>query len=147
MARTSRASREKILAMEKRQQALEYRKQGLNYREIGDKMGFSEQRAWKIITDEFKRLAAETNETATDALRLTLERLDTLLAAVMPAAKNGDVKAIEASLKIIDRYGKLFGLDPAQKIQATVNVKNMNEDQLIEEAKRLGILPKESTNG
>jgi hypothetical protein len=91
-------------------EAMQLREQGLTYAEIGERMGFSEQRAWKLVCKEFDRLNEQRTEKATDVLRLELARLDAMFAAVYGRARAGDLKAIGAALKIVDKRADLLGL-------------------------------------
>jgi hypothetical protein len=57
----------------------------------------------------------------TDELReIELDRLDRLQRGIWERAKDGDIRAIDAVLRIIDRRARLLGLDAPQKIQAEV---------------------------
>jgi hypothetical protein len=82
----------------------------LTYEEIGARMGVSPQRAWKLCCQEFDRLNRERSEKAENVLRLELNRLDTLVAACYEKARGGDLRAINAMLKLIDKRAELCGL-------------------------------------
>jgi hypothetical protein len=91
--------------------ALDLRKGGLTFREIGERMGFSEQRAHRLVTEELARLNAERAEAAEAVTRLEVERLDALLAAVWPKAKDGNLAAVDRVLAILARRAKMLGID------------------------------------
>jgi hypothetical protein len=107
----SRNSQVKIKAARRGIEAMKLREKGLTYSEIGEQMGVSEQRAWKLVSKEFDRLNERRSEKATDVLRLELSRLDTMFSAVWENAKGGDLKAIAAALKIVERRAALLGLN------------------------------------
>jgi hypothetical protein len=111
----SQASAKRIGAAQRRMQALGLRLEGKRYREIGEIMGFSEQRAHKLVTTELSRLNTRRTEQAAELIRLQSERLEALLAAVWPAAANGDGPAIDRVLAIFQRQAKLHGLDAPSK--------------------------------
>jgi hypothetical protein len=106
----SRNSRFRIKAARRGIEAMRHRERGLTYAEIAEEMGISEQRAWKLVSKEFDRLNEKRTEKATDVLRLELSRLDTMLSAVWENAQAGDLKAIAAALKIVERRAALLGL-------------------------------------
>ena len=92
-------------------QALELRKGGLTFRQIGQRMGFSEQRAHTLVTEELQRLNTQRAEAADAVTRLEVERLDSLLAAVWPQAMKGVLTAIDRVLAILARRAKMLGID------------------------------------
>lgn len=107
----SRNSQVRIKAARRGIEAMKLRERGLTYAEIGEQMSVSEQRAWKLVSKEFDRLNERRSEKATDVLRLELGRLDTMFSAVWENAKAGDLKAIAAALKIVERRAALLGLN------------------------------------
>jgi hypothetical protein len=119
--------------------ALELRTQGLTLQAIADQIGVSKARAYQYVSEGL----AELNETcavqAEELRRLTVEQLDQLLAAHMPAAINGDTKAAGVVLRALDSRAKLYGLIRPLVSQPVNPVDSMTPDQLIEEARRLGI--------
>jgi hypothetical protein len=94
---------------------MKLRLEGLTHREIGNRMGFSEVRAFRICQEELDRLNAIRAETADQLQRLEVSRLDMLLRAVWAKAKEGDFRAIDRVLSIMERRAKLLGLDLADK--------------------------------
>jgi hypothetical protein len=111
----SRTSKARIGRSERATEALELRKAGLTFRQIGQRMGFSEQRAHTLVTEELARLNAKRAENATAVLRLELLRLDAMLAGVWKRATTGNLPAIGAVLGIMARRAKLLGLDAIGK--------------------------------
>jgi hypothetical protein len=106
-------------------QALDLRKAGLTFKKIGDRMGVTEQRAHKMVTDELARLNSKRSENAEAVTRLELERLDALIAAIWPKAEQGDLTAIDRVLAIMARRAKMLGIDqekPSAVTQQQVNV-------------------------
>ena len=94
----------------KRLHALELAADGCSYDEIARQVGFSHRgSAHRAV---FKALDEREVEDV-EALR-TLEgaRLDRLQAAVWDRAMAGDIGAISAVLKIMDRRIRLLGLEP-----------------------------------
>lgn len=106
----SRNSRTRILKARRGIEAMKLRESGLTYQEIGQRMGISEQRAWKLVCEEFDRLNSQRSEKAGDVLRLELSRLDEMFSSVWDRARGGDLKAIGAALKIVEKRADLLGL-------------------------------------
>jgi hypothetical protein len=110
-------------------QALDLRKAGLTFREIGDRMGVTEQRAHKIVTQELARLNGKRTESAEAVTRLEIERLNALMSAVWEKAKAGDLAAIDRVLAIMLRRARLLGIDaekqPPPAGEMTLNVIEM----------------------
>jgi hypothetical protein len=100
---------------------LELRKGGLTFRQIGERMGFSEQRAHRLVTEELQRLNADRAEAAAEVARLECERLDALLAAVWPEAQEGNLPAVDRVLAILARRAKMLGIDGEQAAGAVVS--------------------------
>src|SRR5690606_34877588 len=95
--------------------ALELRKQGLTYRQIAAQTGYkSAQAAHKAVMTALQRT---TQEPADEVRKLELERLDALLFGVWEAAINGDDKAVNNALRIMERRAQLLGLDAPVKIE------------------------------
>ena len=71
---------------EKRRQALVLRRSGATYEQIGRSMGYSTQRAHKVVTEELQEIRNSLTEEAEDLLQLQLQRIDALMMAHFPAA-------------------------------------------------------------
>jgi hypothetical protein len=107
----AKTSIERIGRSQRAAQALELRIAGLTFREIGKRMGFSEQRAHALVTEELSRLNAKRAEQAAAVTRLELERLDRLVKGVWVKAQAGDPAAQQCVLRCMERRAKLLGLD------------------------------------
>jgi hypothetical protein len=66
-------------------------------------------------------------EPAEQVRTLELERLDAMLEAVWRAALSGDLKAIDAVLKLMDRRSRYLGLDAPQRIDIEAKVRLVAE--------------------
>lgn len=98
-------------AIEKRQrmdQALKLRARGKLYREIAEDLGIGQTTAYDYVQAAMKEIPRENAEIV---FNLDVDRLDKAMDALWPAVLEGDVKAIEAMLKIHDKRVKLFHLD------------------------------------
>jgi hypothetical protein len=92
-----------------RRRVLELRLAGLSYRQIAAAVGHPRNPAyvWRIAKQELKEY---TGAPAREVLALEQERLDVMLRAAWPAALQGDMKAVQAVLRIEDMRCRLLGL-------------------------------------
>lgn len=107
----SKTSARGVEARVREQRALELRRAGWSYDRIGGDLGVGRASAFKIVRRVLQRLAAEATEDAGEVRRLELERLDALLTGLWPAAEAGDVAAVAAVLRAMERRARLLGLD------------------------------------
>ena len=97
--------------------ALELRMEGLTFEVIAKTVGYNSKQA---AHDAVKRaLDAITREPAQDLIKLDLERLDVLWQIQYLNAQGGDVQAMAACMKIMERRAKLLGLDAPAKQEHT----------------------------
>ncbi len=111
-----------IQAEEKRRRAVDLRRAGFTYEQIADKVGISRGYACKLVTSALKRIREETNEITEDVKALELQRLDELFRTAYQAVLDGEVRAIDQAIKVMDRRARLLGLDAAtrQEISGTL---------------------------
>lgn len=143
-----------IALTERRIRVMELKREGRTFREIakilaggpGTPDTYCHQTAYLDYKVEIKRLIEKEAETASEARRLDLERLDALLAGIWGRAEKGDEAAIDRVLRILERRAKLTGADAPAKIAETDpegkaiktprNLSDLTEDELAE-ARRL----------
>lgn len=118
-------SQEDVAAVQRT--ALTLRSHGLSYREIGIQMGMQASSVYKHVAKAMKSIIKEPAE---DVKALELDRLDQLLGAVWSKSLEGDVEAVNAALRIMERRTKYLGLD-APKVDTTINLyQSMSVDQM-----------------
>lgn len=111
---------ETIECKERAVKAVELRKNGLTFRSIAEQVGYNSPQA---AYDAVKRLLRETLREPADELRtLELERLDAMWQAHYLAAQAGDVQAIGACMKLMERRARLLGLDAPEKKDVTADI-------------------------
>ena len=104
--------------IEKEMQVLELRAQSYTWRAIAQQVGYaSGSGALKAYMRAIKRQQKEPVEAA---LYMELERLDEMQAVYWEPAIQGNMRAGEFVLRIMDRRAKFLGLDAPTKIQAEV---------------------------
>lgn len=102
----------------RRREALEMRTRAMTYQQIADALKVSISTAYGDVKAELEKLQEETAEDAREVLRLELDRLDKAAAALASKVEEGDTRAIDSWLRIMDRRARYLGLDSAQRIEA-----------------------------
>ena len=109
---------EKLTAAQKKARALELRQQGSTFAEIASHCGCGVTRAYQYVDGELRKLAKQSEESATLLRTLESERLDRLQASIWEQAEAGELRAVDRIIKIMERRAKLFGLDGPTKVAA-----------------------------
>jgi hypothetical protein len=139
----SLASATRCQAAARRAEAFRLRSAGKSYRAIAAELGCSTRTAYTAVVRELEKVRAELAESAGHYLQLEMARLDSLLNAVWPEATAGNLKAVNAAVKVIERQCRLLGLDAPTKtetkVSATADLAGMSDEQLVQEAERLGL--------
>ena len=104
-----------LIAREREERVLELRKAGASLREIAKDIGYANSSGAQAALDRALRRATAPN---IELLRETEgERLDALQFGLWPKAMNGDSRAAEVIVKVMERRARLFGLDaPLHKV-------------------------------
>ncbi|MER7363292.1 hypothetical protein [Nonomuraea wenchangensis] len=102
----------KLARHERRYQALQMRIAGVSNAVIAQRLGYSSpQLVSKDITTALKKAAKQEAMAAEELLHLEINRLDRMMASVWPRVLKGEVNAVEAALKIVNKRASLLGLD------------------------------------
>lgn len=124
--------------------AVELRRQGISYPVIAEQLGVGSFAVQRDVQKWYEVVKSETFESAVQSFQMDMERLDMLLAAVLPGAKEGDEKKIASALNILKRRADMLGLDAPTKIDISKHLqpdlKVINEENIIDltnEQKRL----------
>lgn len=105
---------------DKERQALELRKAGASFDQIAERLGYSDRSgAHRAVS---RALQSVLKEPAEELRALEAERLDRLLLAFWNDALDGDVKAADRVLRIMDQRAKLQGLNMPTKIDVDSTV-------------------------
>src|SRR5262245_18532903 len=107
----SQMSPAKVQAAVRRKGAIDLRLQGMTYREIAQELGVTPTRARQLVSEALAALQKDTAESAEELRRLELDRLDQLQSGLWEEAADGNLKAVGAVLKIMERRARLVGLD------------------------------------
>lgn len=142
---TTKAKRAETAA--RRTEAIRLRNAGILWEDIAERLGYASRGA--ACTDVNRALKANLAAVAeeVDIMRhRESERYDMLQAALWDKAMAGDVKAVEAVLKVSDRRTKLFGLDAPVRTEMTVTVP-ASEQERREQLAKLGRLAQYAVTG
>lgn len=109
---------ERIAQAEKEARIIELRRTGATWEFIAKVTGYANASgAYKA----YQRALGKIVQPKIDELRaVEVDRLDRLQFAIWERAKDGDIKAIDAVLRILDRRTRILGLDAPTKIQAEI---------------------------
>lgn len=100
--------------------ALEARMEGKTFEVIAGEVGYnSPQAAHDAVKRALKAIIREPGE---ELIKLELERLDTLWGIQYLTAQAGDVQAMAACMKIMERRAKLLGLDAPVKNETKAEI-------------------------
>lgn len=117
-------------AIERRQTAFELRKNGVPFRQIADRLGISEAQAFKDVQAVIHRLKELELEQLEDYRRIELERLDIAILAIASQVRSGHLGAIDRWIRLSESRRKLLGVDEASKVDLTLDVKSLSDDEL-----------------
>jgi hypothetical protein len=107
----------KVKKHEQMIKAFELRAGGASYRQIGNVLGVSKPRAFKIVRLALDELVQHCSETAERVKALELHRLDRYRLSL--DARKGDPRTVDTLIRISERVAKLHGLDSPQRIEAS----------------------------
>lgn len=121
--------------------AVALRAAGYTYAEVGHALGMDRSNVAKIV----KRALQREHSDAVEHLRREEgARLDRLQRSVWTAATAGDVPAVMAVLRIMERRARLFGLDAPQRLTVTSEL-DEEIDGLLQQLRDLPPVPDDSS--
>lgn len=120
---------------EDRLKAVELRKRGASYDQIGKAIGVTKVTAFRYVKQYLAELRESVLDSQQDLILLEMQRLDAMfMEAFSQVKKAGDLKAIDACLKVMERRAKLLGIDAATMIKTiSINlpdVQGLSDDEL-----------------
>ena len=126
------ASKKQQLATAKRRaQAVELRLAGLTFQQIADQLGYSgRDSAAKDLDRAFEAMVMERNHNIDLLLEEQVAILTRMRRAVWPAAIQGDTRAVDIVLKIVDRTTKLLRLDPTLHVSLEMHTVDAIDRQI-----------------
>ncbi len=118
MAGKARPSRITPSVIDREAEVLKLRRGGLTFDLIAKELGFKHASgAHKAYVNACKRIVANDVE---EIRRVESERLDIAQSAIWGKVLRGEIPAIQALVRIMERRARLFGLDAPTKAQVEV---------------------------
>ena len=114
MTGTQKAGKKALMTLDRQVKALELRRAGLTYLEISKKMGLVKATVWNLVQDA---LISTIKEPADAVRALELERLDFITRKLEKRVNDGEDKAINTLLKVMDHRARILGLFAPVTIQ------------------------------
>lgn len=112
-----------IEAIDREQEAVALRRQGLNYHEIAAAMGISVSGAHRCVVRAMEAAREMRDEETKHLVAMELDRLDTLQNVLWGESLSGNLLAMDRVFKIFERRAKLLGLDGAQKVALSADLR------------------------
>lgn len=110
--------------IEREKKVLELRRGGLTFDLIAERLGYANASgAYKAYQSACKRIVVDDVVAIRNA---EMDRLDIAQAAIWGNVVQGDVRAVIALIKIMERRARLLGLDVPVKSQVEVNIHDRN---------------------
>lgn len=109
---------QRAVTAERRSKAIALRLAGADYEAIATRLGYASRgAAYTDIDRAMQSAVAEQEQEAAVLRQVELARLDRLQAGIWTTALAGNLKAVDTTIKIIDRRCKLLGLDAPQRLE------------------------------
>ena len=119
MSQRNATSAAKINVAMRRREAIKLRLAGMTFDEIGARLTCSAPYAYRMVSAELERMAAEAHENTAALRELEAARLDAVQEAIWAKAAAGDLDAVDRFVRISARRAALLGLDRPTKIAPT----------------------------
>jgi DNA-binding CsgD family transcriptional regulator len=118
----SRQGPSRVRAAQLEQKCLELRSAGLSFREIARELKVAPATAYKAVARGLAAVNAGCREQAQELRALEALRLDQMQAALWQQATDGDVRAIDRILRIMERRARLLGLDEPERRETKLEI-------------------------
>jgi hypothetical protein len=109
--------------VERRRAAVRLRIEGKSWQEIADLLGYdSKGGACKDVSRALQAAITDLALPLEEYRQLELDRLDAMQEALWPKVLDGDTKAIDTALRLMDRRAKLLGLDAPTRTEGVLTL-------------------------
>jgi len=129
--------------LEKERKVVDLRQMGITFEVIAKEVGYASPSGAYHAYE--RALARYPKETIDRKRELAEARIERLLAGVWTKALRGEIPALMASLKILERQAKLLGLDAPQKTETDITVYE-GGSEIDEQVRRFAYLVAEARN-
>ena len=143
----TKASEKALNAHQRKIDALEMRKAGHTFQVIADNLGYrGPSGAYDAVMSAIK---TTLQEPADELRKMEVERFDVMINSLWPKVLNGDARATEVAVKVMERRAKMLGIDAPEKREDThtirvehmakqlADVTGLDEREIVAEAERL----------
>lgn len=108
-------------ARDRETRAVAMRVRGASYQEIAEAVGYYDKAgAQKAVTRALAAAASEQREDRAVLVQRELDLIDACIAGLAEKVGRGDVRAVEGTLRAIERRARLLGLDAPMRADVTV---------------------------
>lgn len=104
---------------------------GKTQAKIATEHGIGQQRVSEILTEMREAIGDDARQ---DAALLAVERASALLSALWPEALQGDVRAVQAALRVLERLAKATGSDAVVPLQVQMEQRLDAEASVVADA-------------
>jgi hypothetical protein len=118
----SRRGPSRVRAAQLQDRCLELRANGLSFREIARELKVAPATAYKAVARGLAAVNENCREEAQELRALEALRLDQMQAALWQQATDGDVRAIDRILRIMERRARLLGLDEPERRETKLEI-------------------------
>lgn len=105
----------RLIAAERRRKALALRRAGATYDQIAEALEVSVARARSYVDEAIEAINKEIGESAAEVRTIEAERLDEMMRILWPKVREGNLKAMDRVMRIMERRSRLLGLDAPQE--------------------------------
>lgn len=98
---------------------MELRKAGATFEAIASALGVSAQQAWRDVRAALAAVVARRDTDAEALIALELERLDQVVLAMLPRARDGNTRAAAVLVRASESRRRLLGLDSPVRAELT----------------------------
>ena len=111
----------RMSSKEKQKRAMALKLAGASYAQIADNLGYADSSgAYKAVSRGMKNALQES---AGDLRKIHYGRLEHMLMLVWPAVNQGDSRAVNSALQVMDRMERLYGLNAAERVDITAGAR------------------------
>ncbi|TQF04770.1 hypothetical protein E6W39_24255 [Kitasatospora acidiphila] len=119
----NRRDAHQVPVIERRRAAVELRIQGKSWQEIADLLGYdSKGTACNDVRRALQKAVQALAVPMEEYRQLELDRLDKMQDALWPKVLEGDTKAVDTTLRLMDRRAKLLGLDAPTRTEGVLTL-------------------------
>jgi DNA-directed RNA polymerase specialized sigma24 family protein len=114
--------------VEETNKVMAMRAQGMSYLAISKEIGKPQTKVRSMIDNAVKIFREDLNEGVQDMIVFHKQKMDRLYFALSAKIDNGDVPAIMAAVKLLEREAKLFGMDAPERVNVKTSSTVYNID-------------------